>query len=160
MRVDRLGTAFVSSVPGFTNVPIGASNLNSLAANYDQCQAPITFTNGLRPPTQPSASNGALRIQYSYSISDGVNYTVQGNLTISTASAFATLKDQLGNPYQQVVNVTGIRTYTYLATGQQGDVGHHRTGSLCKHSWRPALLPVLAAVRTTRGVLRQHGAFL
>ena len=114
--VDGLGQAFLSSVPGFVNVTIGASNVNSLAANYVSCQAPITFTNGLRQPTQPSASNGALRISYSYFISDGATYSVQGNLTITTASAFATTKDMLGNPYQTVVNVTGSRTYTYLPT--------------------------------------------
>ena len=114
--VDGLGQAFLSSVPGFVDVIIGASNVNSLAANYASCQAPITFTNGLRQPTQPSASNGALRISYSYFISDGATYSVQGNLTITTASAFATTKDMLGNPYQTVVNVTGSRTYTYLPT--------------------------------------------
>ena len=118
-RVDGLGSAFLSSVPGFTNITIGAANINALAANYGACQAPITFTNGLRPPTQPSASNGALRVAYSYAISDGTTYSVAGNLTITTASQFATLTDALGNPYQQVVNVTGTRVYTYLPTGAQ-----------------------------------------
>ena len=47
-RIDSLGSAFLSSVPGFLNVTIGASNINSLAAKYSTCQAPITFTNGLR----------------------------------------------------------------------------------------------------------------
>ena len=116
-RLDFLGQAFWSSIPGFQNISIGASNTNSLSANYAQCQAPITFTNGLRTPTQPSASNGAVRFLYRYSISDGVTYRVQGNLTVTAASAFATLADQLGNPYQTVVNVTGTRLYTYLRNG-------------------------------------------
>ena len=116
-RVDGLGSAYLSNVPGFTNTTIGASNINALAPVYGTCSAPITFTNGLRPPIQPSVSNGGTRLAYSYSISDGVNYTVAGNLTIFTSSAFANLKDQLANPYQIVTNVTGTRLYTFLPTG-------------------------------------------
>ena len=60
-----------------------------------------------------------MRISYAYTISDGQNYSVQTNLSITTTSAFATTKDQLGNPYQSVVSVTGTRVYTYLPTGQR-----------------------------------------
>jgi hypothetical protein len=116
-RIDGLGQAFLSSVPGFKNVTIGASNGNSLAANYAACQAPITFTNGLRVPTQPSVSNGAVRFSYSYYITDGATYSVSCNLTVTTSSAFATQQDQLGNPFQTVLNVTGTRTYVFLPTG-------------------------------------------
>jgi sugar lactone lactonase YvrE len=116
---DRLGQAFLSNVPDVINTTIGASNVNSLAANYATCRAPITFTNGLRAPTQPSSSNGGTRITYSYSISDGVTYNVTTSLDISTASAFATSADRLGNPYQTVTNITGRRVYTYLPTDQQ-----------------------------------------
>ena len=116
-RVDGLGSAFLSNVPGFQNITVGASNINALAAGYSTCTAPITFTNGLRAPTQPSVSNGAVRIAYTYFITDGATYSVSGNLTITTSSAFANLKDVLGNPYQQVVNVAGTRLYTYLPTG-------------------------------------------
>ena len=115
--IDSAGSAFLSSVPGFSNVTIPASNVNALAANYGACQAPITFTNGLRAPTQPSSFNGNLHISFSYFISDGATYAVTTNLSITTTSAFASLKDQLGNPYQSVVSVTGQRTYTYLPTG-------------------------------------------
>ena len=117
-RVDPLGQAYLSTVPGFVNATIGASNLNSLAPNYAACTAPISFTNGLRPPTQPSASNGATRVSYSYALSDGVSYRVVANLTLSLSSAFATSTDLLGNPYQTVTNITGTRTYTYLGNGQ------------------------------------------
>ena len=116
-RQDSEGVAFLSNVPGFTNLTIGASNINSLAANYGACQAPITFTNGLRTPTQPSSFNGGVHITYSYFVSDGETYSVATNLSLTAASAFATLKDQLGNPYQIVVNVTGSRTYIHLPTG-------------------------------------------
>ena len=51
-RIDPLGTAFVSSVPGFTSVTIGASDINTLAPNYATCTAGITFTNGKRPATE------------------------------------------------------------------------------------------------------------
>jgi hypothetical protein len=78
----------------------------------------ITFTNGLRPPTQPSSSNGAVHVGYNYSVSDGVSYIVSGSLVLTMSSAFANLVDQLGNQYQQVVGVTGTRNYTYLPTGQ------------------------------------------
>ena len=115
--MDGLGEAFLSNIPGFLNVTIGASNINALAADYAACQAPLTFTNGLRAPTEPSASNGAVQFNYSYTVSDGATYLVQGNLTITTTSAFATQKDQLGSPYQTVINVTGTRLYTYLPTG-------------------------------------------
>ena len=118
-RVDGLGSAFLSTVPGFLNVTVGAGNVNALAPNYGTCQAPISFTNGLRPPTQPSVSNGAMVFTYSYSVSDGVTYVVSGNLTITCTSQFASLTDQLGNPYQIVTNVQGTRLYTYLPNGAQ-----------------------------------------
>ena len=41
-RIDPLGSAFLSSVPGFNNITIGASNINSLAAQYSTCTAPIS----------------------------------------------------------------------------------------------------------------------
>ena len=41
-RIDSLGQAFLSTVPGFVNVTIGASNINSLAPNYAACTAPIS----------------------------------------------------------------------------------------------------------------------
>ena len=121
--IDGYGQAFLSSLPGFNNVTIqnytiGASNVNSLAADYIHCVAPITFTNGLRPPTQPSSANGAARFSYSYHISDGLTYTVQTNLSIQTQSAFASHQDGLGNPYQVILNVTGMRVYTYLPHGR------------------------------------------
>jgi hypothetical protein len=117
--IDGLGQAFLFSVPGFKNVTIGASNINSLAANYTACQAPISFTNGLRAPTQPSSSNGPVRFSYSYSISDGATYRMVGNLTFTTVSAFANSHDLLANPYQIVTKDTGTRTYTYLPTSTQ-----------------------------------------
>ena len=112
--VDGIGQAVLSNVPGVVNSTIGASNANSLAVQYGRCQAPITFTNGLRPPTQPSVLNGGTRLSYSYFISDGVTYSVQTNLTLTAASAFANSHDQLGNPYQVITNITGSRQYTYL----------------------------------------------
>jgi hypothetical protein len=115
-RIDPKGSAFLSNMPGFANITIGASNINALAINYPSCQAPLTFTNGLRQPTQPSASNGAVRFVFSYFISDGQSYSVQANLTITCSSAFATPQDPLGNPYQTIIGITGTRTYTYLPT--------------------------------------------
>ena len=116
--VDAGGSAYLSPIPGFTNVTIGAANLNALAPDYSACQAPISFTNGLRQPTEPNAKNGAQHLQYSYTLSDGVSYSVQCNLTLTASSAFATLQDLLGNPYQLIVNITGTRLYTYLPTRQ------------------------------------------
>ena len=116
-QVDGAGEAFMSSIPGFLSITLGASNVNSLAVNYAACQAPISFTNGLRTPTQPSASNGATTLHYSYYLSDGVTYSVITNLTVSTSSAFATSQDLLGNPYQAVTGITGTRLYTHLASG-------------------------------------------
>jgi len=54
---------------------------------------------------------------YTYTISDGVTYMVQGTLNMTTNSQFATAKDLLGNPYQTVVNVLGTRVYTHIPTG-------------------------------------------
>ena len=115
--LDGLSQAYLSSLPGFSNTSIGASSINSLAPNYQLCSAPIGFTNGLRSPTQPSVANGGLHVYYSYSISDGVTYSVQTNLSITTNSPFATTQDMLGNPYQTVVSITGSRTYTLLPYG-------------------------------------------
>ena len=115
-RIDGQGEAFLSSVPGFLNVTIGAGNGNALAVDYSQCKAPISFANGVRPPTQPSTSNGALHIAYSYAISDGVSYSVVTNLTLTAMSAFANSQDQLSNNFQVIVNITGTRTYTFLPT--------------------------------------------
>jgi len=118
-RFDPTGSAFLSNVPGFNNVTIGAANLNALAANYATCQAPISFTNGLRQPTQPTAFNGASTFFYSYFVSDQLSYSVQANLTITASSGFANVRDLLGNPYQTVTGVTGTRIYTYLPTNQK-----------------------------------------
>jgi hypothetical protein len=82
----------------FSNVTLGAPNVNALAVQYATCQAPVSFTNGLRAPNQPSASNGFLRFNYSYTISGGVTYSMTANLTITTSSVFATAQDALGNP--------------------------------------------------------------
>ena len=116
-RVDQTGQAWFASVPGFLNQTIGASDVNALAVSYATCQAPITFTNGLRSPTQPSVSNGASQFSFSYYISDGTSYTVAGNVSITASSAFANAKDQLGNPYQTVTAVSGTRLYTSLSDG-------------------------------------------
>ena len=99
------------------NVTIGASNINSLAANTATCQAAITFTNGLRTPTQPSVSNGGTRISYSYQLGDGQTYTVQATLLITTTSGFASVSDLLGNPYQVITGVSGTRVYTHIPSG-------------------------------------------
>ena len=117
--IDGLGSAFLSSIAGFTNVTIGASNLNTLAVDYGSCQAPITSSNGLRQPTQPTVSNGAAHFMYSYLISDGATYSVAVNLSVTASSGFAIGQDQLGNPSQTLTSVTGTRLYTYLPTGAQ-----------------------------------------
>ena len=117
--VDTLSQGFVSNIPGFLNVTIGASNINSLAASYATCQAPISFVNGKRVPTQPSASNGATSFTYSYTVSDNATYVVSANLTVSAASPFASVMDQLGNQFQPITALGGTRLYTHLATGVQ-----------------------------------------
>ena len=127
-RIDSLAVAFLSTLPGFRNVTIGASNLNALAPNYATCTAPITFTNGLRPPVEPTASSSALRFIYSYFISDGATYSVNASLLITASSAFASTFDLLGNPYQTVVAIAGTRVYTYLPTGAR--VVSNITGSM------------------------------
>ena len=114
---DALAQAFLSGVPGAVNTTIGASNINTLAANYAQCLAPISFTNGLRAPTQPSSSNGGTRIAYTYTLSDGATYSVTTSMLLTAVSGFGTSRDQLGSPYQTVSGITGNRTYTYLPTG-------------------------------------------
>ena len=119
-RVDPLGQAYTSSIPGFNNVTIGANELNSLAlSNYSSCQAPLTFTNGMRQPTQPSSSNGAALFSYSYDMSDGLSYTIQANLTLFAVSAFANTRDSLGNPYLTLLNITGTRLYVHLPSQQR-----------------------------------------
>ena len=115
---DAAGQAVLSSVLGVTNLTIGASNQNALAAVYATCQAPITFTNNLRTPTEPVVGNGAVHFTYSYTVSDGATFSVQANLSVTATSGFATTIDQLGNPYQTVVNITGTRLYTHLPTNQ------------------------------------------
>ena len=95
------------------SVPLSFSSSLSLSLSV---LSPLVI-NGLRSPIQPSASNGALHLSYSYTISDGLTYTVQTNLSIATNSAFATSRDELGNNYQTVISITGSRKYTYLPTG-------------------------------------------
>ena len=115
--LDGLGQALLSSVPGFLNRSIGPANVNTYAAIDSQCQAPITFSNGVRPPTQPSTSNGATTFTFSYTTSDGHTYAVTTNLTITASSSFAASHDQLGNLYQSVVDIRGSRVYTQLSSG-------------------------------------------
>ena len=115
--LDPSAQAYLSSIPGFVNSTIPASNVNSLAVDYVRCRAPITFSNGLRAPVQPSASNSAQRYLYSYAISDGVSYSLAANLTLTMSSTF-TASDPLGNPYQQVVDVGGTRSLVNLSSGE------------------------------------------
>ena len=116
-RLDPFGQGYVSSIPGFLNTTISASNINSLAADYDACRAPITFVNGLRTPTQPSTSSSAAMFNYSYTVSDGVTYSVTANLTFIASEQFAVTQDSLGNPVQSLANVTGTRVCTNLTSG-------------------------------------------
>ena len=116
-RVDPLGSAFVSSVPGFQDVTIGASDINTLGPNYATCSAPITFTNGKRPATEATLFDGAKAFFYSYFITDGISYSVSANLTLNASSPYASTVDQLGNPYQTIIGISGVRHYTYLPTG-------------------------------------------
>ena len=75
------------------------------------------MTNGLRASTQPSVSNSALRFNYSYTVSDGDTYSVTSNLTFTASSEFAIRVDALGNPYQTLNSVTGVRMVTNLTSG-------------------------------------------
>ena len=115
-RIDPSGSAFLSSIPGFTNVTIGGANANIGAVQYGKCSAPITFSNGLRTPIIAGTFNGAQHVQFNYFISDGFTYSITCNLTLTMANAVAANIDALGNQYQQVVGVTGTRVYTYLPT--------------------------------------------
>ena len=117
LRIDGASQAYTSTLPGFVNTSVAASNLNSLSVNAAACQAPLTFTNGLRVFVQPASSNGAGKYAHSYSITDGALYSITTNLTLTASSGFATAADTLGNPYQPLVNIVGTRTYTYLPTG-------------------------------------------
>ena len=118
-RIDGLGSAWLSSVPGFVNVTIGPANLNALAPSYGTCQAPLTFTNGLRVPIEGNVGSSAVRFTYSYYISDGATYSVQGNLTFTATSQFPSTADLLGNNYQTIANITGTRTYTHFPSNQR-----------------------------------------
>ena len=155
-RTDQFGQSYSSSIPGFTSVSIGASNLNSLAVQPATCQAPISFTNGLRPPTQPSVSNGATNPTFSYTISDGLTYSIQANLSLTAQSAFASTKDMLGNPYQSVINIQGTRTYTYLPTGATLVFQYHRPELLSDLDRITTLLPLCTPRSSTRGIHHRH----
>ena len=155
-RVDKAGFAFLSTVPGFRNLTIGPSNINSLAISYATCQAPLTFTNGLRSPTEPSASNGALRFLYSYNISDGVTYNVFVNLTLTASSPFATTQDLLGNPLPDHHQHHRHATLHILTHRGSTDVDHHQRYP--RGHRLAAVLPLRIAVRRARRVHTEHGA--
>ena len=117
-RIDYLGSAFVSNLPGFLNVTIGPTNINNGAANTATCAAPIDFRNGVRPPVQPIPGQNIFpTIAYSYVVGDGATYTITTNLTLTADSASAHT-DSLGNQYQTIVAVTGTRTYMFPRNGQ------------------------------------------
>ena len=169
--LDGLGQAFLSSLPGFSsgsgsvrNVSIASSNINALSVDSTHCAAPLQFNNGLRPPMQPSTSNGAARFSYSYHISDGSSYTVHTNLTITAQSAFASQQDGLGNPYQVIVNVTGFRVYTHLASGAVvtsailGLLSAAGSGSSARF-YPYSLLGATPSVYSSNTAPFQHGAF-
>ena len=67
---------------------------------------------------EPRVSNSALQSFYSYAVSDGAVYFVTANLTLTMSSQFAVNQDALGNPYQTVVDVKGVRAYTNLSSGE------------------------------------------
>ena len=116
--IDPQGEAFRSPLSGFRNLSINGADINELPGSAFPCLAAINFLNGLTAPTQPSIRNSGSTINYRYNISDGRTYRVEGNLTLTASSAFATTRDSLGNPYQTIVAVSGTRKYTYLLTGQ------------------------------------------
>ena len=115
-RIDPSGSAFLSTVPGFTNVTLGGGNSNIAAVRYSSCSAPITFANGARSPVIANTFNSPSRWQYNYVVSDGVSYTIAANLTLTMDGAIAAHVNSLGNQYQLVVAITGTRVYTYLPT--------------------------------------------
>ena len=116
-RIDPAGSAFLSTVSGFTNATIGGGNANIGAVQYASCSAPITFANGLRTPVIANTFNGAVHVAYSYFISDNVTYSIAASLTLTMDNGVANHTDALQNQYQQVVGVTGTRTYVYLPSG-------------------------------------------
>ena len=148
---------FLSSVPGFLNVSIGASNLNALAPVYSQCAAAITFTNGLRPFIEAGPSNSQPQFRYSYTISDGLTYTISAALLFTAASQFALSDGSIGSPYQVISTVTGVRNYTWTQTGQTPLIPCHRPEHAVWHA-RPALVRFLAAGLVARSLLHQHCA--
>jgi hypothetical protein len=85
---------------------------SSLPSPVARCQAVLPSghstcfhtTTSLHPPL------------YLHYITDGATYSVTCNLSVTTSSAFATPTDQLRNPFQTVLNVTGTRTYVFLST--------------------------------------------
>ena len=119
-RVDGLGSAFLSTVPGFFNVTIGAANVNSLAPTYGTWQSShLIHQRSACAHTAVGVQWRDSHLLFVTSSQTGVNYSVSGNLTFTTTSAFANTADSLGNPYQTVISVNGTRLYTYLPTGAQ-----------------------------------------
>jgi hypothetical protein len=101
-RVDPAGQAFLSNVPGFTNVTIGAANINALAPLYSACQAPIYGFNHVENEPQPTVFNSFKMYNYSFFITDGATYAIPTNLTLTANIQFATQRDQLNNFYQTI----------------------------------------------------------
>ena len=118
-RIDPSSTAFVSNVPGFNNItfPLDSNNIGQVL--YSACQAPIIGDNGEVAPVEPRVANSAKVFDYSYSVGDDAHYTVQVDLTLTASTAFANSRDMLGDVYQTIVNVTGVRNYTHLPSGCQ-----------------------------------------
>ena len=159
-RIDPGGSAFLSSVSGFANVTIGGGNSNIGAVQYDSCSAPITFANGQRTPIIAGTFNGAVQVAYSYFISDGATYSITANLILTMDDAVTKHTDALQNQYQQVLNVTGTRVYTYLPTNQtivSAVSGvNNNSGAPVR---RPALLPVRSGGIGCFCIHHQHRAF-
>ena len=118
MQNDYTATIVCSNAPGFVaaaynpvdDVPTASTNLND-------CLNP-SFTT-VAAPTLPAV--GTIQgFSLTYTVTDNSTFTAAVNATVYTDGTIN--YDQLGNPYYNLIQVTGTRTYTYLPTAVTSSV--------------------------------------
>ena len=158
-RLDTQGQVFLSSVPGFRNVTIAASNINALAPSYATCSVPLTFTNGLRAHSAEHRQLGA-------ALPPGVlavGWRVIPHHGQPHAHRSAAIRHHAGPAGHAVPDHQRNHWHARVHPPAQQQVDHCLRHTACLYHARreaavAALLPLLAAGRGAGRVLTEHGA--
>ena len=112
LQNDYTQTIICSNAPGFVAAPYNpVDDVPTASMNLNDCLSAPVVT--VPAPTLPAAGT-TQAFTLTYSVTDNVTYVVSVSATVYTDGTINF--DQLGNPFYNLIQMTGTRTYTYLPT--------------------------------------------